>query len=96
MRTHTEENPFGGRMCGERLFQSGDLTIHWSLWHSSSAKLVQYNGVKSLHSNAKFIELLEKDLPLLCSDKYESIPVFPAENQLKKNIDQPDNSQALS
>jgi len=27
-----------------------------------------YNGVSSPHSNAKVIEILKKDLPLLCND----------------------------
>jgi len=36
--------------------------------HGSSAKLVQHNGVSSPHSTAKVIEILKKDLPLLCND----------------------------
>jgi len=32
------------------------------------------------HSHAKVIEILKKDLPLLCNDLCESIPAFPAEN----------------
>jgi len=53
--------------------------IYWSPYHGSSAKLVLYsfNGVRSLHSNAKVIEILKKDLPLLCN---ENISAFPAEN----------------
>jgi len=43
-------------------------TTHWSRYHGSSAKPVQYNGVSSPHSNAKVIEILKKDLPLFCSD----------------------------
>ena len=34
--------------------------------HGSSAKLVQYYGVSSPHSNAKVTEILKTDLPLLC------------------------------
>ena len=54
--------------------------MHWSPYHGSSAKLVQYIGVSSLHTNAKAIEMLKKDLPLLCNHYCESIPAFPAEN----------------
>jgi len=43
-------------------------TIHWSPYHSSPAKLVQYNEVSSPHSDAKVIEIMKKDLPLLCND----------------------------
>jgi len=39
-----------------------------SPYHGSSAKLVQYNGVSNQHSNAKVIEILKIDLPLLCND----------------------------
>ena len=41
--------------------------IHWSPYHGSSVKLVQYSGVNSPLSNAKVIEILTKDLPLLCN-----------------------------
>jgi len=43
-------------------------TIHWSPHHGSSAKLVWCNGVGSPHCNAKVIEILKKDLPLLWND----------------------------
>ena len=44
--------------------------------------LVQYNDVSSPHFNAKVIEILKKDLPLLCNDQCERIPAFQAENEL--------------
>jgi len=46
------------------------------------SKLVQYNGVGSPHSNAKVIEILKKNLLLLCNDQCERIPAFPAEHEL--------------
>jgi len=55
-------------------------TIHWSPYHGSPAKLVQYNEVSSPHSNAKVIEVMKKHLPLICNDQCKSIATFPAEN----------------
>jgi len=37
-------------------------------YHGSSAKLAQYNGESSPHSNAKVIEMQKKCLTLLCND----------------------------
>jgi len=36
--------------------------------------IVQHNGVSSPHSNGKIIEILNKDLSLLCNHYCESIP----------------------
>ena len=32
-----------------------------------------FNGVRTPRSNANVVEILKKDLPLLCNDSYESI-----------------------
>ena len=37
-------------------------------YRDSSAKLVQYDAVSSSHSNAKVIEILQEDLPLIYND----------------------------
>ena len=49
------------------------ITVH-------QQKLVQYNGVSSLHSDTKVIEILKKNLLLLCNDQCESVPPLLSKN----------------
>jgi len=70
-----------------RYYYTELCTIHWSSYHGSSAKLVQYNGVISPHSNAKVIEILKKISHCYVMFNVKAFPPFqPKINSTKTQI----------